>query len=285
MRFILVFTLLIFPKLLFAAEFFMETNNSEPIVEETFVVDVYVNSLEAANLVAGTVVFDESLLSLERITFGNSIVNFWIERPSERQPAEVSFAGLVAGGFSSTEALVLTMHLRAKTVGQATLNLTETKVLAHDGLGTELKVLNQPLVLNLKTGIPGEAVAITDTEAPESFKPELVRRDDWFDGQAVLVFDTVDKGTGIEAYYVKEFAFSFMRPFKSWQLVSSPYVLNDQTERSIILIKAVDRAGNSEVVAVLPAKPRSVVMITSFGLLGLLLLFYWRRKRKHAKPV
>lgn len=279
MRYFCIIILLVFPRLLLAAEFFMETSAVTPKVDEEFSVVVYVNTAIAANVVAGTFKYDTELLALEKITFGGSLVNFWVERPSERQPGEITYSGIVAGGFTTTQSVVFTVHFKAKKSGTTTLQFSDTRILAHDGLGSELTVSQRPLVLELIHDIPGTDIeTVRDIESPLYFEPELIQRDDWFEGRSVLVFDAVDKGTGIGAYYVKEYAYTFFRPFQTWRLINSPYVLEDQSLSSYVLIKAEDKSGNSIIVTIEPKNPRSTYSIFVL-LLGGLLLLLWRYKK------
>jgi hypothetical protein len=270
MRSLIYLIILFTPNWLMAGEFYLEVSNESPGINELFAADVLVSTNDRANVVSGTFSFDKEFFDIERISTGNSIVGFWIEKPSERQDGLVSFSGMIAGGFSSTEAKLFSVNLKPKLVGKTALEMTDLMLLAHDGVGTSLPTSSTPLELVIDNNTSSNANIDNDTEAPENFTPELVKRDDWFDGKYVLVFNTTDKGSGVDAYYVKEVNFEFLAPFVSWRLVSSPYVIKDQTLRSFVFIKAEDRAGNSEVVEVVPSDPR---IIWPFIVLTLVLIF------------
>lgn len=277
MHILFLLVLLLVPHWLMAGEFYVEVNNESPKIKEAFLADVFVNTVDKANVVSGSFSFDENFFDIEKVSIGNSIVSFWIEKPNERQSGQVTFSGMIAGGFSSTEAKLFSVNLIPKQAGESALEVKEVILLAHDGQGTSLPVSSLPLSIIVNDNPAEKTYVNEDIEAPENFTPELVRRDDWFDGKYVLVFDTVDKGSGVDAYYVKEVRFEFLAPFVSWRLVNSPYVIKDQSLRSFVFIKAEDNAGNSEVVEVMPTDPRGVWPIIITIIIPLLL--FCLRKR------
>jgi hypothetical protein len=107
-----------------------------------------------------------------------------------------------------------------------------------------------------------------DKITPENFSLEIGRDEDIFGGNYFLAFSTVDKQTGIDHYEVLEMKpadfkavdgeRSFLQKIEdkamrrpvnlSWEKAVSPYLLKDQTLKSIIKVKAVDKAGNERVV-------------------------------------
>ncbi len=100
----------------------------------------------------------------------------------------------------------------------------------------------------LKQKLPGEgwsaAVrfrAMIDSTPPEEFQPQIAE----IEGKKYLVFVSQDKTSGIEYYEVKE----GKRDFKK---AVSPYLLEDQSLKSKISVRAVDRAGNERLAEILP---------------------------------
>ncbi len=66
----------------------------------------------------------------------------------------------------------------------------------------------------------------------------------------------------------------------AWQYVTSPVTLTDQTLRSTVFIKAVDKAGNSTIIALpSPTVTREAIadLILAFGLFGGAVMFFFRR--------
>lgn len=123
--------------------------------------------------------------------------------------------------------------------------------------------------------------AMIDTTPPEAFQPQIAE----IDGKKYLVFAGSDNTSGIDFYEVKEKAPSDSLG-TSWQKASSPYLLEDQRPRSIIEVKAVDRAGNERLAEITPPslpgkfKWQDIVLPTLilFGLIIVWLL--WRRYTK-----
>jgi len=86
-----------------------------------------------------------------------------------------------------------------------------------------------------------------DTTLPEEFKPEIGRDPTIFEGKYFLSFATTDKTSGVDYYEVKE----GKRDFKK---VKSPYLLEDQSLKSKIVVKAIDKAGNEKIAQIIPPK-------------------------------
>jgi len=108
-----------------------------------------------------------------------------------------------------------------------------------------------------------------DKTPPEPFTVEIGRDENIFNGQYFLSFSTVDKQTGIDHYEVLEISpadYALAQGQASvlsritnkilghglaglnWQVATSPYLLQDQTLKNMIKVKAVDKAGNERIV-------------------------------------
>ena len=91
--------------------------------------------------------------------------------------------------------------------------------------------------------------AMIDATSPEDFKPEIAK----IEGKNYLVFTTIDKTSGIDHYEAKELSRIFPKNNKKeWKLATSPYLLENQSLRTIIKIKAVDKAGNEKISEIAP---------------------------------
>lgn len=143
--------------------------------------------------------------------------------------------------------------------------------------------------------------AMIDSTAPERFTPKITE----IEGKKYLVFNTRDAVSGIDHYEISEeknrqigdFNLDDLIPgsnvsnYKSWIVVSSPYLLRDQDLESNIYVKAIDRAGNETVADIFPKqKPVSIQIVTMLVVLVLAILaaslwFVFKRsiKRKHGK--
>ena len=97
-----------------------------------------------------------------------------------------------------------------------------------------------------------------DATNPEDFTPQIID----IDGIKYLVFSTTDAASGIDRYEVSEIGLDWLGNIKSeqeteWKTVKSPYLLEDQSLKNAIRIKAVDKAGNERLSeAILSSGPK-----------------------------
>jgi hypothetical protein len=209
---------------------------------------------------------------------------------------------------------------------KAKLDFTsDTQAFLNDGQGT-LAVINvQGSVLDIDEKIKEKKDTWAETLAadnipPEPFTIEISQDQNIASGKYFLVFSAVDKQTGIDHYEVLEsysdqsddtdnsannkinFFSKFLKKiFKSkksvssaWVKASSPYILNDQTLKSQIEVKAIDRAGNETMAeydnaALKSLQSKKIITYKSLAPIigGLVLLIFvlvpaiifWRKKR------
>jgi hypothetical protein len=219
---------------------------------------------ESINAVEGTVTFPSGVLSLSEIRDGNSVINFWIEKPvlADAKIGAFRFSGIIPGGLAAHDAKLLTLVFSAKDEeGGATVALADAHAYHNDSTASEASVTTSAFSALINAGAnPAPLPAVpSDTEMPETFVPEIGTDASLFEGKHFVVFDTVDKGTGIDRYEVLEtkMRLSWLALFSSWQPAASPYLLADQTGESYIFIKAIDRNGNERVERIAPANPRA----------------------------
>jgi len=268
-----------------AAQLNFVSQTQEINVGQQFQVNVILNTEgEQINAVEGKIVFPEDLLDLKEVRDGNSIVNFWIERPkaetrkdtntntkqhesvrvdscgeANNSCGSVYFSGITPGGYNGSQGLVLSIIFLAKKEGSGLIEIQNAKTLLNDGKGTEAKLK----IFNFQFSIFKEAAAvqplapeIRDLEPPENFKPEIASDPTIFDGKYFLVFATQDKSSGIDYYAIHESTRKRTRiDTKDWTQAESPYLLKDQKLRSWIYVKAVDKAGNERIAVVEPRYP------------------------------
>lgn len=268
-----------------AADLYFQPKELTVGTDSVVSVDVLMDSPEGVNALEGTLVFPEELLDFQDISDGNTIINFWVQRPTLVKPGEIYFAGIIPGGFGSQAGKLFSIQLAARKPGQAQLSIKDILALLNDGEGTKTPVTVAPA----KIIISGELEAvrppdIEDRRPPEEFTPIISREETLFDNQYFVVFVAQDKGTGVDHYEIAEVKKIF-RPRPStvdWQAAESPAVLRDQSLQSWILVKAVDQRGNEQVAFLEPVnfpfykRPSFII-----GLIVLLLLaagfLLWRR--------
>ncbi len=269
-----------------AALLFSEPRQIEVTPNQTFEVGVFLDTQnDDINAIEGILVFSSDLLELKEIRDGNSIINFWVERPVLSQ-TPVTFAGIIPGGYRFPKGLILSLVFQAKGNGTGTIRLENAHTLRNDGQGTEtpLTLAFSSVVISDNPQFPPPAVSpIVDTIPPESFRPELSRDPSIFNNQWFLSFATQDKGSGIDHYEVRE---TYAWGQGSWERAESPYVMRGQNPSLAVDIKAVDRAGNSRMETTAPIKhvPSIVETIIFYGLIMLMILLVLvRRGRKDQK--
>ena len=136
--------------------------------------------------------------------------------------------------------------------------------------------------------VVGKRRAMIDSKSPLPIDTVISKEPTLYDGKYILIFSTTDKGSGIDYYDVKEGSESFSK-------VTSPYILADQTNSSLITVTAFDRAGNhvDKNLGIVPfAKISSffgndtilsLLLIVGFSIIVLVLLFLAFKVRPKSK--
>jgi hypothetical protein len=150
----------------------------------------------------------------------------------------------------------------------------DSRVLLNDGLGTEdaleknsikLAVLDSPTLSSsdYRTQLKNDNIP------PEPFIIYLQGGNRAFNGANYIEFNTTDKQTGVDRYELLEIweneqvgvpvertVFDYFmkkkRMVPEWKVIKSPYLLVDQDLRSIIRLRAIDKAGNERNVEYIP---------------------------------
>ena len=267
----------------FAAEIFLHSEIKEIGIGEQFEASVFLNTeKEYINAVEGKIIFPTGLLELKEIRDGNSIVNFWIERP-DKQHGEIIFSGIIPGGYIGEKGLIFSAIFLSKNQGQGAIEIQEAKALLNDGTGAEanLTISNLQFLVS-KSALPQVPLKeIADTDPPEPFEPIIAQDPSIFVGKYFLVFATQDKGSGISHYEIQEGNRKFV-------IAESPYLLQNQGLDQEIIVKAIDK-NNNETIAVLleqPSKPWYknyyifVILIIGAILAFLIWKILWRKRKQ-----
>ncbi len=272
--FFIVLGIMLLPSLTLATEIRVDTHTSETTTGEQFLVDVILHADEPLNALEGKVVFSENLLSVVEIRDGNSVINFWVEKPHLEKPGSVVFSGIAPGGFTGANNSIFSIVFEAVGTGMAAIALEGTKVLKNDGLGSEALFATHDTTVSVKEGDRSvRKEVIDDRDAPEGFTATMVQDPNLFNGAYTLVFATQDKLSGIDHYEVKEGKYAF------YQKVESPYKIKHQRLERRIFIKAIDRAGNERLSVLPPQEPSPwylqyalfAILFIAVSVLGLIL--------------
>lgn len=246
-----------------AAEVYLSTHGQDIYIDDVFIVDARISSPDTLiNVADGSIVYDQEKLEVRELSTGGSAFSLWASGPSfSNLDGKVRFVGGTPKGFQGDGLIVRTIFT-AKKAGKTNISIEDGfSLFLSDGKGTKI--------------VPRERFfeAITIIERPKELSP----RDEWkdfvgrdvhspefaeaviskdpriFDGKYFLSFFATDEGTGVLYYEVKEGEREYIRS-------NSPYVLQDQTLKSTVLVKAVDVAGNEAVITPEISAPQEVPM-------------------------
>ena len=215
--------------------------------DEIIGTDVFVDTAgETINAIAGTINFSNNNLKLVEISDGESVINFWLEKPKIDQE-KIAFSGVIPGGYLGKKGKLFSLYFKTINHGSINFNADNFEILLSDGFGTKVPVSHNNLALEIKEGINKnlkEEPKIIDRDSPEPFELVLGRDDLLFNNQWFLSFSAQDKLSGVKEYFVQEKKINNDSLNENWQSVTSPYKLKDQRLTSRVYVKAVDRAGN-----------------------------------------
>lgn len=304
-------TLLVFISLIFvcfgvlseaaqAARLYFEPSQTMVGLDNPFFVDLKIDSEEPINALEVTIDLPKELVVPKDIYDGNSIINFWLDKPTYDQSySQFYFSGIIPGGFSGQGGRLLLIQFQPQKQGRAEISFNQEKTQAFlntpEGEKAPLSLIDtyfdiSPYKKTIETLPP-------DFDLPEPFKPEISQNKEVFEGKYFLVFATSDKGWGISHYQIQE-----KREFRIWNLefrkkdswleAESPYLLKDQKMRSYIYVKAVDKAGNERIAVVEPRYPLRWYENYLFWVIIILGIFFafityaivkilWRKKITH----
>lgn len=267
-----------------ATDFSFSSENNKLPLEEKFLVNILVDTKgQMVNAFEGEVVFPSDILQMRDVVESDSIIDFWIERPSLLDGNKISFSGIVPGGFVG-EGSLFSVIFKTKTEGESFLSTNRVRALLNDGLGTEDSVNSNIFHFEVSKDVSQDEVIkvqITDVDPPEIFSPIITKIPEIAGDDYVLIFSTKDKDSGVDYYEVKE-------GFLSYKKAESPYVLRNQKLDRKIIIKAVDKAGNEREITMEPVYPSSwYEKYSFFGIIVLVIAaayFLGRVSRKKSQP-
>jgi len=123
---------------------------------------------------------------------------------------------------------------------------------------------------------------LQDKTPPEPFEILIGQDSSVYEGKYFATFMATDATSGIDHYEIRENTpIGTLRGAGKWKVVESPYPLQNQKLRSIIKIKAVDKAGNERVVVYTPRTIRiveSIIFIILLLVTVIVVNYFWKRK-------
>jgi hypothetical protein len=253
--FFIICCLFLFVTPVSAAEIFFGVQSQKIGLGKLFEVGVFIDTEnEPVNTIAGKIKFSSELLELKEAREGDSIINFWIEKP-KTEGEETVFSGIIPGGYIGQSGYLFSLIFETRKVGETIITTAEEQIFLNDGQGLKTSIKQAPLSLQVEENVPdGEFSLPSDSEKPEPFELTITQDSKIFGGKYFLVFAAQDKKSGIDHYEVQE-SDNKQPKVGKWIAAESPYVLRDQRLRSYVFVKAIDRAGNERISELEPAKP------------------------------
>ncbi len=243
-------SVLVYADSVLAAKLYLDTPAQEVGIGQRMEVVVRLDTEgEIINAVEGTVELP-SLVSVENIRDGNSLIAFWAERPHRATDYSITFSGIIPGGWRGNNGELFSFIIETHGEGSKTITISKARTLLHDGEGTETTTKVAPLALRVSVSTPlFDFVEVAeDTEPPEQFIPQIAQDPNIFSGDRFLVFATQDKQSGIDHYEVLETrTYLEDEEMGVWEVAESPYRIKDQRLKNLVYVRAIDRAGNTRV--------------------------------------
>ncbi len=262
-----------------AARLYFELDKKEIGITDFFSAKVFLDTgFEAINAVDLNVGFSSETLKYKDFSDGNSLINFWIVRPQSND-TKINLAGIIANGYEGKNGLLGSLTFEAIKDGTANIFFEDNSQIAKNNENGELAniVFSNLDFLISRTSNGIETDIKSDTILPESFKPEMSKKDGLFNGKYFLSFATSDKNSGIDHYEVKEGDSSFV-------ITESPYVLKNQRLNQEIQVKVIDKAGNERIEKVnfdkIKEENNSLIYIIIFFVLLLIIISFYLVARK-----
>lgn len=229
------------------------------------------------NTVEGDLVYDTNLLKIEQINTGDSFISFWIEKPTMNNNGTIHFAGLVPGGLSIQEGNVFSVLFRGLNEGEGNISLSNIGLFLNDGQGSKDEASLQNATVKVVKNTEGtfDKLDNQDKVSPEKFSITRTHDPSIFENKWFVVFDTQDKGTGIDHYRVCE--------FYKMQCVdgASPFVLKYQNPFYYITVYAYDLNNNVQKVSLVSNWLILIIIILISSLLYVGFRLYRRYLRKY----
>ena len=145
--------------------------NQTTIEGSTFDVSFFLNTnKQSINTFDLSIGFDQTKLEIIKPSGGKSISSIWIQPPSySNTNGTAKFAGVIPNGIVTESGLMTAITFRAKTSGQAIVSiLANTRVLANDGMGSQVPLESNKGVYTIVPKAPEGPVVFSETHPLES---------------------------------------------------------------------------------------------------------------------
>jgi hypothetical protein len=252
------------------------SSSATPNISQEFSVDLLLDPQgQSYNAIEGTVSFSDPLV-LRRIEDGGSIVHYWINPPTI-VGNEISFSGIMPGNFDGlidpftpaerAPGKILRLVFTAPSTGNPSIVTSNINVALSNGLGTLQPVAPTQLSVHISGTAHPTTLPLSDTNQP-LLQSDIVKDKNLYDGKYTLVFNAIDKESGIARIEVAE-------GDESFHDATSPYLLRNQTRNLPVHIRVTDTSGNTTLTTI-PAAHASTGSITLIIIICcIILIFIW----------
>lgn len=298
--FLIIIVILFVPQIALAAVFGFSPNSGAYQQNKSATVAVVINTEgQSINAFSGKVSVPKSVAKIVSINDARSVSTFWVNRPVADNDGNITFRGVIPGGFKGSSGVLFELNL--EILSQGSISITDIEALLNDGFGTPANTSSNKFSVEIQAQddkaenqVDGQTPVITleDLTPPELFVAQVVQDGLAFDGKWFVIFSTIDRESGLAYYEVQET--KQKEPDKDkWERAESPYVLKDQSRKSYVFIRAVNGSGKEQVVVIKPPILNAWYDIYSnkfqAGLLILVVfvagLVYWWRNRRYKNGV
>ncbi len=127
------------------ADMRIESTNKTVPVGDYIDIQIIVKSSVPVNAFTGDIVFDSNMIEVVSIDYNTSIADLWVTEPwYSKADNAIHFAGgtTKSNGFLGSGTL-LSVRLKTKQAGAARVALENTRILQHNGFGTDVVLAEQ----------------------------------------------------------------------------------------------------------------------------------------------
>lgn len=254
--------------------------------QQQFYVDVNVDPKgNSFNGIQSTVEFSSDTLSFVRAETGSSIITYFVSTPAAIEN-RIGFSGIILGGFKgvidpfdeshSLPGGIVRLVFAGKAKGTAVVRTMDSTVTANNGSGTLQTVTDAAVSAVVTDVVSPSTYTMADGIAP-TITASVVQEKDLFDGSYTLLFTATDKQSGIEYVELRE-------GNGEWTRIESPYLLQDQSRKGILSLRAYDAAGNVANITIDPLRSSSsTAAVLVLILIAIIILYVIYKKSKHPK--
>ena len=231
-----------------AASIYFEPSNIISDINSSFEVKLLLDTEgESINAIDLEIDIPEGI-NIENILYGNSFITLWIEEPRV-EDKKIKLSGIIPGGYKGIispsgykAGEVITLILNSESKENKNLYVSNSSILLNDGEGTEINTSSELLNYVYQDGIKQE-VLFEDNQSPKDFTVD-VSETDLFDDKYILVWNAIDKESGIDYYEIKI-------GDNDWEKGSSSYSISKSLLSKGVQVKAVDNFGNIKTTSII----------------------------------